>query len=177
MWVPILIKLLFALFYNSSEKFHENIIRYKLKLGRCDFVALKKGCMTPEQKKNAERLRRYIEREQLYPVMNNTKWREAIDALVSIKGFAIHFRVKCLRGAEPSMDYWGGSFPEHIPYPYKVIEWLDIDPLMKLHRGQLVAPEIRDFTEEVQQALSSKNVPFVQMGDVIRIYGYTRIRS
>ncbi len=132
--------------------------------------------MTPEQEKDNDRLRQYIEREQLYPVMNNTKWRKSIDALLSIEGFAVHFRVKCLRSAEPSIDYWDGGFPEHIPYPFKVIEWLDIDPLMKIHRGKLVAPEIRDFTVKAMQALSSKNIPFVQIGKVIRINGYTRIR-
>ena len=133
--------------------------------------------MTPEQQKDADRLQRYIEREQLYPVMNNTKWREGIDALLSIEGFHVCFRVRCLRDAnDPPMNYWDGSFPYHIPRPFKVIEWLDIDPLMKIHRGHIVAPEIRDFTAEVIQALNSKNVPFVQIGDVIRIYGYTRIR-
>lgn len=133
--------------------------------------------MTPEQEKDAVRLRRYIEREQLYPVMNNTKWREAIEVLVAIKDFQIRFRVKCLRDADdPPINHWDGSFPYHIPRLFKGVEWLDIDPLMKIHRGQLVAPEIRDFTAAVIQALNSKNVPFVQMGEVVRIYGYTRIR-
>lgn len=133
--------------------------------------------MTPEQKKNDERLRRYIEREQLYPVMNNTKWQETVDVLLSIKEFAVRFQVKCLRAAEPSTNYWDGSFPEHIPYPYKTIEWLNIDPIVKLHRGRLIAPETRDFTKEVERALESKNIPFVRKKDVIRIYGYTRTRS
>ena len=133
--------------------------------------------MTSEQRKNDQRLRRNIEREQLYPVMNDTKWQETVDILSSIEGFAVRFQVKCLREDEPSINYWDGSFPEHIPYPYKVIEWLNIDPIVKLHWGRLIAPEIRDFTNEVKSALKSKNIPFVQIKDVIRIYGYTRICS
>jgi hypothetical protein len=42
--------------------------------------------MTPEQKKDNERLRRYIEREPLYPIMNEAKWRETVKAMQSIEG-------------------------------------------------------------------------------------------
>jgi hypothetical protein len=129
--------------------------------------------MTPEQKKDDERLQRYIEREQLCSVMNNTKWREMVEALQSIARFQVKFRVKCLRDAQPPLDYWQGSFPYHVP-TFKVIEWLDINPLMKIHRGQLLDDEVIDFTDQVISALELKNIPHLREDEAIRIWGYIR---
>ena len=54
--------------------------------------------MTDEQRKDYQRTKRYIEREQLSPIMNDTKWRKPIDAFGSIPGFRVSwFRVKCIR--------------------------------------------------------------------------------
>jgi hypothetical protein len=78
--------------------------------------------MTSEQKKDNERLRRYIEREQLYPVMNETKWRETMKAMQSIEGFtARRLRVKCLRDPEPPTTHWHVDFPNDFPYPFGAI--------------------------------------------------------
>jgi hypothetical protein len=130
--------------------------------------------MTPEQKQDAERLRRYIEREQLGAVMSATKWREAVQALQAIPGFVVRFRVKTVRGPEPPAGYWEGSFPWHLPQPYANIEWLDIHPVVRRPRGLLVPDEVTDFTEQVTCALRAVNVPFVQQGQIIRIQGYVR---
>ena len=130
--------------------------------------------MTPEQRQDAERLRRYIEREQLGLVMNATKWREAVQALQAIPGFVVRFRVKTVRGPEPPAGHWEGGFPWHLPQPYAHIEWLDINPVVQRPRGVLVPDEVMDFTEQVTRALRVVNVPFVQQGQIIRIQGYVR---
>jgi hypothetical protein len=127
---------------------------------------------TEEQRKDVERLLRYIEREQLIALMNDTKWREVIAALGHILNFPIRFRVQCLRSdASPT---WDSSFPWHVPQPYNVIEWLDIDPIAHYHRGQLIPDATIDFTEQVVQALQSVSVPFSYEGPFIRVWGYAR---
>ncbi len=127
---------------------------------------------TEEQRKDAERLRRYIEREQLIALMNDTKWRKVITALRHIPNFPMRFRVQCLRSDSPAT--WDSSFPWHVPQPYNVIEWLDIDPIAHFHRGQLISDATIDFTEQVVQALQSVSVPFSHEGPFIRIWGYAR---
>ena len=129
--------------------------------------------MTPEQQKDAERLERYIAREGLSSVMNDSKWREAIEVIGQVKGY-VRFRVKCVRDPEPRPDRWESSFPYHVPRPYKVIEWLEIDPIEEKFRGQLLSPETRDRTEALIDALRSHSIPFIHENARIRIQGYTR---
>lgn len=130
--------------------------------------------MTDEQRKDAERLRGAIEREQLVSVMNDTKWCEAIAVLQELEGIAIAFRVKTVRGAAPSTSAWEHSFPWHLPRPWETIEWVDINPIVRYRRGQLLADEEVDFTEQIVQALRSVYVPFSYEETAIRIWGYVR---
>lgn len=127
---------------------------------------------TEEQRKDVKRLCRYIEREQLIALMNDTKWREVITALRHIPNFPIRFRVQCLRSDAPPT--WDSSFPWHVPQPYNVIEWLDIDPIAHDHRGQRIPDETINLTEQVVQALQSVSVPLSYEGPFIRIWGYAR---
>ena len=134
--------------------------------------------MTPEQQKDAERLARYIAREGLASVMNNTKWREAIQVLQDVMGYNVRFRVKCVRGAEPPADYWDGSFPYHIPL-YKAIEWMEINTIVGVYKdgaetGRYYTGETCDYTERVAEAMCAKSIPFCQADGIIRLQGYTR---
>jgi hypothetical protein len=56
---------------------------------------------TEEQRKDAVRLRRYIERERLCSVMNSTKWQEAIQVPFSREGTAIRIWGYTRPGASP----------------------------------------------------------------------------
>lgn len=129
---------------------------------------------TPEQQKDAQRLARYIEREQLVSLLNNTKWREVIHAIQSIAGYVPRFRVKELRAPEPTDTEWDHSFPYHVPHQFNVIEWLEFDPVVRIPRGQLVAPQTNDCTDALIAALHAVSVPFEQRRSYIRIWGYSR---
>ena len=119
----------------------------------------RKPGMTSEQQKDAERLERHIAREGLSSVMNETKWREAMGILRDLMNYDVQFRVKDVR-SETSGNRWDGSFPYHVPRPYKTIEWMDID--------------VGDRIELVAEAFSAKSIPFHFGGAYIRIQGYTR---
>lgn len=134
--------------------------------------------MTPEQQKDSERLDRYIVREGLASVMNDTKWREAIQVLQAVMGYSVRFRVKVVRGAEPASGYWDGSFPYHVPL-YKAIEWMEINTLVGIYKdgletGRYSTGKTYDYSEEVAEALNAKSIPFYQADGVIRLQGYTR---
>ncbi len=136
--------------------------------------------MTAEQQKDAERLERYIIREGLASVMNDTKWREAIQVLNDIMGFNVRFRVKVIRGAEPSADYWDGSFPEHfMASSYKGVEWVEVKTLADLYEerpetGRYRTGKVVDYGDKLAKAFRDKSIPFYQTDGVIRIQGYTR---
>jgi hypothetical protein len=130
--------------------------------------------MTQNRIEDQSRLQRYIEREQLRALMNDTKWEEAVQALMGIDGFFCQFRVKSVRDPEPAPGHWEGSFPWHLPHPYANIEWLEIDPIVRLHRGHLVAAETVDYTGQIIQALQSIGVSVELEGHAIRILGYLR---
>ncbi len=130
--------------------------------------------MTSEQQKDAERLERYVVREGLSSVMNDTKWREALDALQGVTGYIVRFRVKDVRGPEPRPGYWDRDFPYNISRPYKNIEWFEVNPLVERSRGALLAPDVEDFTGAIVMTFQSKGIPYHHERGVIRIRGYTR---
>lgn len=153
----------------SFMKFYRKSFHLKF-ISILDFFLM----MTTEQEKDAERLDRYIVRERLSSIMNDTKWHEAINALLKIVPSRMKFRFKCVRDPESPINQWEVSFPYHIPIPYKTIEWLDIDPLVRIFREQLVSDEINDYTHEIVNAFNTINVPFILHNGIIRIQGYIR---
>jgi len=131
--------------------------------------------MSPEQQKDNDRLDRYISSEFLAPIMNDTKWNEAILALQSIEGYYVQFRVRCLRDVGAEICHWDLSFPYHLPSPLKTIEWLDINPIVSQRIGALVSPTSNDFRVEICASLSRSSIPYEELAGIIRIRGYKRL--
>ncbi len=130
--------------------------------------------MTPEQEKDAERLDRYIIREGLSSLMNDTKWREVMDIVQEVMGNNIRFRIKDVRGTEQEADHWTGSFPYHVPQPYKTIEWFEIATIVEQRIGNPSVATVQDLTESLVHALRTKHIPFYPQEGTIRIPGYIR---
>ena len=59
---------------------------------------------TESQRVDRQRLKRYLEREQLASVMINTKWQRLFDALEPIQG-TLDFRRKDVREDESDNEY------------------------------------------------------------------------
>ncbi|MFC1609731.1 DUF6678 family protein [Myxococcota bacterium] len=127
--------------------------------------------MTEEQNRDAGRLQRYIEREQLVSVMNDTKWRELQVVITEELSFRPRYRVKCLRGADDF--YWDTDWHTHLP-TFKEIEWLEIDPICKERQGRLVPDIATDKSAELESLLQSVSIPFERRDGLIRVYGYHR---
>jgi hypothetical protein len=118
------------------------------------------------------KLKRYIERENISSVLNNTKWERLFKELQEIE-FTLDFQRKDLDEAEPSPDHWDSDL-YHVIGAWEQIEWLNIRALISLPNGALVKPEIEDNTQLLIKALRQSGVPYCMNNDGIRIYGYLR---
>ena len=130
---------------------------------------------TEAQRIDRQRLRRYIEREQLTSIMNNAKWQRLFDALESIQG-VLDFRRKDVRQDEPDDENWDGDL-YHVLGGWENIEWLDIRAILTVRRGALLEPDAKDNTHLLTQAVREAGIPFSRNPDGIRIWGYVRPRS
>lgn len=128
---------------------------------------------TQDQQKDAERLVRHIQREQLVSCMNDTKWGELRAVMASVAPNAPRYRVKCLRDAEPSPEGWERDWRNHLP-SFKTIEWVEIDPIHRKVRGQLLKGMERDMTDDIVSLLRLHSIPFESCTGLIRIYGWRR---
>ena len=115
-------------------------------------------------RQDVERTRRYVEREGLVGVLNDTKWEELIQAMRAL-AFGPRYRPKHVRAKGPAD--WDGEWYYHLR-PFSCVEWVDIDPLDRDH-----SPPI-DHTAEVEAALRRIHVPFSREGQYLRVWGYTR---
>jgi hypothetical protein len=129
--------------------------------------------MPANQKKDLDRLQRLIERDGLTSCMNHTKWQAAFAAVQAVSGYTPKFRARLVTGDDDPQDRWDGSFPWHVP-THQFIEWLELDPVVRVRRGQLLPDAREDFTQVLSQALLDTRVPFSLENGVLRIWGYLR---
>lgn len=130
-------------------------------------------------KTTAEKLRAFLERGGATSLMNNTKWKKTIGALLPLP---LRFRVKLLMTEEVSDWTWliYGHAPENYiemgswvgPVQFVKVEWLEIDTIERKPRGQLVEDELIEHTDSVEAILSSLRVPFSKEQTIVRIWGH-----
>ncbi len=116
---------------------------------------------------------RYIERENLTSVLNNTKWGRLFSELKSI-GCYIDFQRKDIEEEYTNLDIWCSDI-YNIFAGCEHIEWLNIRALRNQPRGALVKPKIENNIQSLIKAVSNSGVPYCMHGDGVRIYGYLRI--
>ena len=57
---------------------------------------------------------------------------------------------------------------------YRALEWVEIDPIEREHRGMLVGESDIDHTAEIVALLKNNHIPFSLENQYIRIWGYQR---
>ncbi|MEO0964963.1 MAG: DUF6678 family protein [Planctomycetota bacterium] len=127
---------------------------------------------TDEQLRDRDRLKSYIQREQLASVMNDTKWRRLIELLAAYKG-GCQFRRRSVRDSDTRESAWDPDF-FHVFGGLEDIEWVEIDARVEIHRGQLINPRVEDRNLELRDALIEARIPFSIEEGVTRVWGYTR---
>lgn len=115
----------------------------------------------------------YINQHQLTSVMSFTKWRKLELALHEEPDFVPHVRYKLLEDEEPNPGFtpvWWHELLEIV----ESIEWLEIDPLKREHRGRLLPEKTTDFTDYIDSQLHKYGIPYSREGQGVRIWGYLR---
>ncbi|WP_330959328.1 DUF6678 family protein [Photobacterium sp. 53610] len=126
---------------------------------------------TEDQLKDRRRLERYIISESLIKVMNNTKWEKLRTLMLEETERKPVWRVRCLRDKREVEPQWDGDWYYHLP-EYKYIEWLEIYPINKEHRGNVLPDKVTDKTEYYISLLKSNCIPFSIEGESLRVWGY-----
>lgn len=106
-------------------------------------------------RQDLELTRRYIEREGLCAILNDTKWEELVAAMRALG--SPRFRQKHVRAEQPAE--WDGEWYYHLR-PFVCVEWVEID----LSKG----------AAEVEAALRAIPIPFSRERQYLRVWGYTR---
>ena len=106
-----------------------------------------------------EKLKGYIEREQLHCVLSNTKWNRLFEQLELLQD-KLDFQRKDLDRNAPDESQWNGDIYEIFGLTDK-IEWLNI----RIEESQL---------ELLAKALEKANTPYSHHPGGVRVWGYLR---
>lgn len=138
-------------------------------------MGVKKESLSKEQKQELERLRQFVARRRLTPVMNGTKWRAALDAVLAIPGYVPSFRTRLVADqADPPADAWNPQVPAGLPL-YNAIEWLEFNPLSFAGPGAGGGRGKRPgFGEALRAALEGAGIPLAESPTGVRIVGYVK---
>ena len=118
------------------------------------------------------KLIKYIEKNQIASVLNNTKWERLLEELRKIDG-CLDFQRKDLDEPEPEIDRWDGDL-YHVLGEWQQIEWLNIRALVSESKGILLKPVVTDHIHLLIEALTKAGIPFEMHNDGVRIWGYLR---
>ena len=99
---------------------------------------------------------------------------EKVAALIN--GLGCNPRIKLNHNALP--EAWGnrgicipvsGYIEVHGPWPFKDVEWLEIDHIVVEHIGRLVKPKRHDYLNDVISLLQSEEIPYSIIEGMVRI--------
>lgn len=113
-----------------------------------------------------------INRRQLVSVMNNTKWRELCQEFGERHSLNISVRYKLITSDQVlgfSPVWWDELFAES-----SAIEWLDFDPVVKEHRGRLIADKETDVSDEILAVFKKYGIKYTIQGSYFRVWGYLK---
>lgn len=124
------------------------------------------GTGSEEEKR---RLRRVIARRQLVGASNDTAWGVLLDAMRLREQWTPRYRCKCV---DADASEWDAEWWHHMPFSMLSIEWLDIQLVQSLHRGQLIPKQRIDHREWVLSVLDLAKLTYEVHGDLVRVFGY-----
>lgn len=136
------------------------------------------------KKTESEKIKDIVQQRQLVSYMNNTKWRELIDAINQIAGFREQLQIKyktVFDEADPEF-YWTVSGDEYFEHDnHAKIEWLKIrggiPKTDNERRGRLLPPtptEWLDGSDKIAEILQKYSIDYEydEAENVFTIYGY-----
>jgi hypothetical protein len=137
-------------------------------------MGVKKESLTAGQKQEIDRLRQFVARRRLTPIMNSTKWRAALDAVLAIPGYVPSFRLKRVTDpADPPPGNWDPKVPGGLPL-YNAIEWLEFNPASFSAAPKAGPGKPAGYGEALRAALEAAGIPLAESPTGIRIACYVK---
>ena len=107
--------------------------------------------------------------------MNNTKWEKLISEITSKEEYSPYVRIKYLYDLESPADFSLVWWNEVRQFGYKYIEWIEIDPIVKEHIGQLVPDKLTSYYAFIEDVLRRCNQSYEVNDGIFKVYGYRRM--
>ena len=124
------------------------------------------------------RIRKFVEKEGLVGLANDTKWNELISWARHLQdeGWSPAFRYSCI-----DSDYisgWDGEWYHHLPYPMISVNWIDLTFLEEVYVARLLPSKVINHREELENKLRDIRFDYVVGEKTIRVFGYApRVRE
>ncbi|MES9684718.1 DUF6678 family protein [Gottfriedia acidiceleris] len=135
------------------------------------------------EKEEKEKLYKVLEKKQLCSVMNNTKWRQLKDAVLTTLPFVPPLQIKTVLEDTPNPPnfdtdndiYGSGDWLDGVPR--LLIEWIRVRPKRLESMGLIIPPKVIDISKEFLEILHKYKIPYKIDNNTIYIYGYIRDTS
>lgn len=119
---------------------------------------------------------KYISGHQLDFIMNNTKWKELVKEINADPNYSPSVNIKYIFDRENNGKFSPVWWEEIERDGYKLIEWMEIDPIKEEPIGALGSPNVTDYTDFLKRAIEKYGIPYEVYGKVFKILGYRRTK-
>jgi len=120
---------------------------------------------------NSQNLK-FINENGLVSVMNNSRWNALVEAITSNSDFRPMARFKFLRDSSAEVNFSFADWECVCKGDSSCIEWIEIDPIKRERRGQLMQDKETDFSKYIGSQLSGSNIPYSIESGKFRVWGY-----
>ncbi|WP_088068135.1 DUF6678 family protein [Gottfriedia luciferensis] len=135
------------------------------------------------EKEEKKKLYKALEKKQLCSVMNNTKWRQLKEVVLTTLPFVPPLQIKTVLEDTPNPQdfdndnnvYGSGDWMDGVPRP--LIEWIRVRPMRLESNGLNITPKVIDISNEFLEILHKYKIPYKIDNNTIYIYGYIRDTS
>jgi len=107
--------------------------------------------------------------------MINTKWRELVNVINSNDDFVPLVNIKLIRedsnNGKFSLVWWDEVESDG----FRLIEWLDINPIKEEFVGRIVKPKLTDYSKFIENGLKKHTIPY-EIDDEISEFMVIRVK-
>lgn len=123
-----------------------------------------------------DEISKYVFEHRLVSIMNNTKWKEMVKEITTDPDYNPSVNIKCIFDKDNNGGFCPVWWDEVERDGFKLIEWLEINPIKEERVGALVSPKVTDYTGFVRSALEKHKIPYEINGKIFKILGYQRVK-
>jgi hypothetical protein len=89
----------------------------------------------------------------------------------------LHCQARLKRKLNDLPDSWGNGIGLPVrtyieingPWPFRELDWLEINPVVMEHIGRLVAPKRHNYLNDIIELLNSEEIPYLIIEGMVRV--------